>query len=262
MEIGKLLPNEKLLKYLFDFEGEITLRYGKIGQGKTYGATADVLDDLRRGWIVYTTWPIRFDGYDQRKSLLFVIGSLMFPWRNTFLVIPKENLRYIDIFDDSFIDNFEKLKNCKVYLDEGHIGFDSYEMSKASLKKRASVLHTRHFNRSINIISQRPTAVHVSMRANVNRFYKYTKYGRKPPFMFFKRTEYQEMTGETVNEEIAESTKLYFPRKAVYLAYNSKYLSGDLAQDIHFSAFKVNYFMRMFLFFRNLIPSRRPREPA
>jgi len=166
MTIGKPLPPEKLVKYLSDFEGEITLRYGKIGQGKTYGATADVLDDLKRGWIVYTTWQINFNGYDQRDSIFWPFASLLFPWKNEFKVIPKENLRYIDIFDDAFLESFEKLKNCKVYLDEGHIAFDSYEMSKASLKKRASILHTRHFNRSINIISQRPTAIHVAMRAN------------------------------------------------------------------------------------------------
>jgi len=77
--------------------------------------------------------------------------------------------------------------------------------------------------------------------------------------MFFKRTEYQEMTGETVNEEVPESTKFYFPKKSVYQAYNSKYLSGDLTQNIHFSAFKVNYFMRIFLFIKKLNPFRRPK---
>lgn len=259
MEIGKKLPLEKLQAYLHDFEGEITLRYGKIGQGKTYGATADVLDDLKHGWIVYTTWPIQFDGYDQRDSLFFVLGSLLFPWANTFKVIPKDNLRYINIFDDKFIEEFENLKNCKVYIDEGHIAFDSYEMAKASMQKRASILHTRHFNRSINIISQRPTAIHVAMRANVNRFYKYQKYGKRPPFMFFLRTEYQEMNGETVDETKPESRKFYFPSKSVYMAYNSKYLSGDLTQSIHFDIFKVNIFMRIYLLFRNIFRRKNRR---
>jgi len=252
--LGKPLPPEKVLNYLSEFEGEITLRYGKIGQGKTLGATADVLDDLRHGWVVYVTWPISFEGYDQRNSVFWLFGSLLFPWHNTFMVIPKSNLRHIDIFDDSFLDEFEKIKNAKVYLDEGHIAFDSYEMAKASLKKRATILHTRHFNRSINIISQRPTAIHVAMRANVNRYYKYIKYGKKWPFVLFRRVEYQEMTGETVNEEIPESNKFYFPWqvRSVMKAYNSKYLSGDLTDTIHFDVYKLNIFLRIYQLIRLL----------
>jgi len=222
MEVGKLVPTEKLLSFLFDFEGEITLRYGKIGQGKTYGATADVLDDLRRGWIVYTTWPIQFDGYDQRTSWLFIIGSLLYPWRNTFLVIPKENLRYIDIFDDTFIDNFEKLKNCKVYLDEGHIGFDSYEMAKASLKKRASVLHTRHFNRSINIISQRPGNVKLDYRSQVNFWYRCEK-KLSWPWVVFQKTIIQDVKADHYPDEEHESNsrQVYFASREVFNAYNT-----------------------------------------
>jgi len=223
-------------------DGEITQRYGRIGQGKTYGATADVLDDLRRGKIVYINWHMNFHGIDQRDDFLFLIGGLLFPWKKTYYHFPKENLKYIAV-DEHFIDNFSKLTDCSVYLDEGHVVFDSYEMAKMNMKKRVAVLHTRHFDRSINIISQRPTAIHVMMRANVNRFYKYQKIIGKP-FILFMRTEFQDMTGETVDEDQPLARTFYLGRKKIYNMYDSKYLRNGMeaSQSVLFDAYTLNYF--------------------
>jgi len=231
-------------------EGEITQRYGRIGQGKTYGATVDVLDELRRGHVVYVNWKFNFNGVDQRKDILFIVGSLLFPWRKRFYNFPKDNLRYIAV-DSHFIDNFEKLTDCSVYLDEGHVVFDSYEMAKMSMQKRVAVLHTRHFDRSINIISQRPTAVHRMMRANVNRFYKYEKL-LTWPFILFRRTEFQDMEDENVDENTPSGVKLYIGRKHIYSMYNSKYLRGDTpnSQTVMFEAYDVPYFQRIKLFIK------------
>jgi len=244
-DIGKKID----LVSLFPNEGEITQRYGRIGQGKTYGATVDVLDELKRGHIVYVNWHIDFTGYDQRESTLYILGSLLFPWMNTFKKIPAENLRFITI-DANFIQKFSKLTNCSVYLDEGHVVFDSYEMAKMSMEKRVSVLHTRHFDRSINIISQRPTAVHRMLRANVNRFYKYEKILQMGTFILFRRTEFQDMADENVIEEEPISVKLYIGSKKIFNAYNSKYLRGSTELDMpSLQWYKLNYFQRLGRFF-------------
>jgi len=244
---GKQIPEIDLLSLFSSPEGEITQRYGRIGQGKTYGATADVLDELSRGRVVYTNWRINYNGFDQRDSFLFILGSILFPWSSRFYKFPKDNLRYLPI-DENFLNTFSKLTDCSVYIDEGHVIFDSYEMAKMSMEKRVSVLHTRHFNRSIHIISQRPTAIHVMMRANVNRFYKYDKLFSKP-FILFRRTEFQDMVGETVDEDKPLSTKFYIGQKAIYKAYDSKYLRGDLedSQTVHVIGFKINYFVRLYM---------------
>jgi len=246
-DIGKIIDD--IAPYIND--GEITQRYGKIGQGKTYGATVDVLDELKRGHIVYTNWHIEYDGFDQRESIIHILGSLMFPWKNTLKKFPKENLRHINI-DKDFIKNFSQLTNCSVYLDEGHVVFDSYEMAKMSMDKRVAVLHTRHFDRSIHIISQRPTAVHRMLRANVNRFYRYQKL-ISSPFILFIRHEFQDMVDENVVEDQPDSTKLYFGKKAIYNAYNSKYLRGDTTlQMANCQVFKINIFQRIIRLFRLL----------
>lgn len=242
---GKHAKEIELLDLFQAPEGEITQRYGRIGSGKTYAATSDVLDELRRGHVVYVNWHINFSGIDQRSDLLYLIGSILFPWKNIFYKFPSDNLRYISI-DETFLDQFEKLTDCSVYLDEGHVVFDSYEMAKMSMRKRVSVLHTRHFNRSIHIISQRPTAIHRMMRANVNRFYKHEKV-LSWPFIVFKRSEYQDMTDETVDESDPVSTKWYLAKKSVMQAYDSKYLRGDTPQSqrVQFEAFKLNYIQKI-----------------
>lgn len=243
---GLLVTDEKKLDFLFNLEGEITFRYGKIGNGKTYGATADAVDDLKHGNVVYTTWKLDFNGYDQREAPFFLFASLLFPWKRTFKKVPKENARFLDVTDSDFIDKLAEINNAIVYIDEAHLGFDSYEMKNASIKKRANVLHTRHYNRTLNIISQRPTAVSAYLRGNVSRFYKYQKYG-KYPLILFKRTEYQEMLNEVPDETKPESVKGYLFSKKIAKMYNSKYLAEDLRRDNKTELYSVNY---MYTFFR------------
>jgi len=268
INVGKKIEEIDLVGLFAGHDGEITQRFGRIGQGKTYGATADVLHALMRGRVVYINWKMNYEGFDQRNSFMFVIGTILFPWKNILYYFPKENLRYLPV-DEHFLDKFATLTYCDVYLDEGHVVFDSYEMAKMSMKKRTSVLHTRHFNRSIHIISQRPTAIHVTMRANVNRFYKYEKL-ISYPFILFRRTEYQDMVGETVDEEKPLGVKLYIGSKKVYNMYDSKYLRGNTpdSQKVYFEGYKLNIFQSFFQLFKlcwrcfaGLMPAKkRPQQ--
>jgi len=258
---GKRIEEIELLDLFPADEGTIDQIFGRVGNGKTYAATADILRRLRRGEVVYCNWEIDFPGYDQRQSLLYTfLGVLGF--KREFYNFSKENLRKIEL-DEQFIEHFELLTDCAVYLDEGHVIFDSYEHAKFSLRKRKAILHTRHFNRTIVIISQRPTAVHVSARANVNRFFKVEKILSLPsfiqrripfPIILFRKTEYQDMVNETVDEEQPLSTRFYWGSTRVLRAYNSKYLRGGVpvSQKVHFEAYRASYGDRLALFIHSL----------
>jgi hypothetical protein len=262
---GKRVENIELLDIFPPNDGMISQYYGRIGSGKTYSATADILDLLRKGAVVYANWKIHYNGYDERHSNWHVLASIIFPWKKRFYLFPKENLRFIEV-DANFHDNFAKLTDCHVFLDEGHVAFDSYEMARMSIEKRKNILHTRHFDRSIHIISQRPTAVHVTMRANVNVFYKCEqKYNFILQFFGvrrFKRTEFQDMKDENVDEDEEKiiSVKHYWGHRRIFEAYDTKYLRGDLkaSQRVAFRAYEMGIFRRLGLFFWNIFKGKGP----
>jgi hypothetical protein len=261
---GKRVGEVELLDVFPPYEGMISQYYGRIGSGKTYNATSDILDLLRRGQVVYANWKIHFDGYDERNSFIYLLRSIIFPWKKRFFYFPPDNLREIEV-NENFHDRLGKLTDCHIFLDEGHVAFDSYEMARMSLEKRKNVLHTRHFNRSIHIISQRPTAVHVAMRANVNCFYKCEQLWRFGNLVRFKRTEYQDMLNENVdeNDEKIISEKWYWGKKRVFDAYNTKYLRGGLAasQKVLFEAYDLPYYITILRFFRKMFRIKEKPKP-
>ena len=250
-----------LIRDLFEAEeGSIDQYYGRIGNGKTYNATADIWDDLNRGISVYANWELQWPGHDEREDL----GRLFLNWitfSKRFYKYRKENFHYYKIDDEwakkqpriledgthiypyrDFMDWFAERTDCKIYADEGHILFDSYQTTKFSMKKRTAILHTRHFNRTLCIISQRPTAVHVSARANVNRFLKCEKV-MSWPFLIFRKTEYQDMASETVDETKPVRSKWYFADKRILNAYNTKYLRGGIprSQNVYVDAYDLSF---------------------
>jgi hypothetical protein len=240
-------------------EGLIEQIYGKVRQGKNYLATRNILYRLKHGSVEYANWKISWDGYDQRESWFYtLLGAVGLKKR--FYKFGKENFHFLPI-DEDFLDTFERLTDCTVNLDEGQVIFDSYEHAKMSIRKRQSILATGHFGRTIIIISQRPTAIHVTARGNVNIFYKVEKL-LSWPFLLFRCTEFQEMTGETVDEEKPERSRLYIGVPSVYKSYDTHYLRNGIqdSQRVHFEAYDVNYSRRLGLFSKSisaLIPEVR-----
>ncbi|MES3005551.1 MAG: hypothetical protein V4664_01240 [Patescibacteria group bacterium] len=202
-------------------EHGLYMYYGRIGMGKTYAMTADVLEALRHGKVVYTNYPIFYEGYNETEHWPYLLLGFL-GIKRTFYNFPKENLRQI-VVDENFHETLSKLTDCIVALDEGYVVFDSYQMAKISMTERQNVLHTRHFDRSIWITAQRPTNVHVVMRSQVNVFYRVRKM-ISWPVVVFQRCEYDLASNETVDEEEPFSMKLYIGRKRIFEAYNTKYL--------------------------------------
>jgi len=243
--LGDLLPvTDEILDTFQAPEGSINFYYGKIGNGKSYSATADILDLLQKGRKVYCNYPLDFKGFDERKSFKHLFFKILF-FRDTFYSFPKENLVILDM--DTLSPEFlSDLTDCDVFLDEGQWILDSYEGKNFSQLKRKLLLHTRHKCRSLNIISQRTQAVQVTARAQVNRFYKCEKL-IEWPFLIFRRIEFQEMKDNDVNE-FAEpvSQKVYFANKRVLSAYNTHYLRQGAEQKYpNVKAYRLSFKQRV-----------------
>lgn len=254
VEIGRRVENIDMLELLPPDEGEIDQIYGRIGSGKTYCATKDIIKDLNRGQIWYTNWKINWNGYDQREKLLFIILGIL-GLKRKYYYFPKENLHYVDLLNldnviqdgkqtgKNFIEWLGQLTDCKIAFDEGHIQFNSYEKTRVNMKKLDTIYTARHFNKTYLIVSQRPTAVHVAARANVNRFFKCEKILDikifKRRILKFRKTEFQDTsendipneirvrdpkTGEETEEyKFAVSQRTYWGNKKIFKSYDSKY---------------------------------------
>jgi len=244
---GSIVVKDDLLNVFEASEGSINMYYGKIGNGKTYAATADILDLLQQGKVVYCNWKIEVEDFDDRKSLFITIMNILL-FRKRFYKIPcSQNLHFFDpeTFNTTgeLVEWLSGLNDCHIFFDEGQDMFDSYEGTRFSKSKRRLILHTRHYHRTLNIISQRPTAIQVSARGNVNRFYKCVKVASWP-WVRFTRYEFQDMTGETVDEEAEPvSTKSYWGSNKVFNAYNTDYLAEGIpkSQVVFFEAFDLTF---------------------
>jgi len=246
--LGREVPLEDYFKAE---EGELNMYYGRIGSGKTYGATADIIDELNKGRLVYATWPIQLDEFDDRESFFMILRNLIL-WRKPFFKVKcPENFHYINAetgevdgiqsFNPNrpseYIEYLNKLNHCSLYIDEAWRVIDSYQKTNFSMESRNLILVTRHKYRTINLIAQRPTSIQVTARANICRFYKFEKVSSWP-WVRFVRKEYQDMVGETVNEEIEPiSTKRYWLSTNIANRYNSYYY-GDL-KPLHEVKYKV-----------------------
>jgi hypothetical protein len=203
-------------------EGEINFIYGRIGSGKTYVATAIILDLLDKGFTVYANWRVEWPG-SMRPGRFRAAARLFFGIRR-YDIIPKGNFHYIE--PEAFTAEFiSKLVDCYVFADEGQNLLDSYEGKDFSKTKRRLLQYTRHFHRTLYVIAQRTQSVQVTARAQVNRFYRCSR----KPFPLWPRFvlhEFADLAGEDVAETANSlvSERHYWGSKRVFAAYDSKYM--------------------------------------
>ena len=227
--------------------------YGKIKHGKSYAACLLAIQTANKGQVVYINFPVKWDGYDERKLFRYRILGLL-GLKRYYKYYPASNMKFCDLSDldnvkvegvatgKNFYDWFASLTSCTCFLDEGHIYYDSYVALKMDMNKRLAILETAHYDRSVYVISQRAGAIHAVLRGNINIFYKIEKTYQGMFGTHFRRVEFQE-TGadEKPNEEretivnpetgkksygdylFSESIVTYWGRKKVYRLYNSKY---------------------------------------
>lgn len=228
------LERELVQQIMVADEGELWQIYGKVKNGKSLVATRMALKDLKRGQVVIANWRIKWEGFDETKKfwrrLFFKLGL-----KKSLRIFPPENFIFLDPTMDGrdLLGRIAHTTDAKLYLDEGHRYFDSYKRTDMNMETREVALLTAHFNRSITIISQRPTAIHVSLRGNVNRFFKCEKILKFPfsKWCVFRVTEIQEMTNEMPDEENPERSVIFLATKKLYGLYDYKSMRGDMPRS-------------------------------
>jgi len=180
-----------------DREHGIYCYYGRLGSGKTSTMVKDLVNLLNAGIVVYANFKINWKGYDERNSLWCLLLSYLFG--RSLLRHPPSNFRFMPS-DQSWHQHFSRVRNCVVAIDEAYSLFDSYQMAKMPLSQRLDILQCRKRQVSIFYTTQRPTAVHVVMRAMTNVFYRCEKWFL-PFITVFARDEFDLGSDESVNDD-------------------------------------------------------------
>jgi len=206
-----------------DLEHGIYCYLGRLGQGKTYAMVRDLLRALDGGAVVYASFRINWNGFDERRSP-FLIFLASIGLKRSFVEYPQSNLRFLPV-DANWHTAFGQLHGTSeapiiVAVDEAPVLFDSYQMAKMPLEQRVNINQTRKFKRSIWYTTQRATAVHVVMRAMTNVFYRCEKWNLLGG-TFFARDEFDLGSDDSPNYDERLSRKLYLAQKRYFDAYDT-----------------------------------------
>lgn len=125
----------------------IVIFKGKMGGGKSYGATLAVIRAMKEGHHVYT--PARMFPPENLKKFYHVIKPDDIP----------------EIMRTDHIDHGRSPKNEVIlYLDEGWIAFNSYIKTNMGLDVQAMIMSGRKMGVSVYITAQRWNLIHINIR--------------------------------------------------------------------------------------------------
>jgi len=261
-QVGTRQENtEEILQMFKPVEGQVSIYYGKIRNGKTYAATADILSLLRRGEVVFANWMVDVPVYDEREHFWTVFWKILLRKRTFFRYNCPDNFHYFhpDEIDIPFLG---RLVGVHVFIDEGQWIFNSHTKDHDP-EKRKLILHNGHYCRSLNIITQRPQNVFKDMRSQVHIWYKCEK-KLTFPWLVFMKSEIQDMKEDLPDEEQITSSKVYFASRDVLNAYNTHGMraKNSIEAMADFEAYNLTIGERIGRLLRLAVPRRRRVPPS
>lgn len=215
-----MIIKEEITKEIYDLfepqEGFNTVYYGKIGHGKTRNATDDILELLSLGEIVFANWKINFEGFNEMEDKK-TIWTKFIGGRKQFFKFDKSNFYFLD--PQELIENKEnsnvhmlsRLVGAHLFIDEGQWLFNSLERHDPndpdSVDKLKLVLHGRHYCRSLNVITQRPSNINKNIRSQVHIWYRCVKRLEIFGWIIFERWSIEDMKDDLPEEFITKYDK-------------------------------------------------------
>jgi len=157
---------------------------------------------------------------------------LFFPWMRIYHHFDHSNWRYLDVFRDDIWEDLLKANDCTMYFDDVIVQlFDSYEKTNFAKYRRQWAFTTRHYNRTIVLVTQRTSQIQVALRSQVNRFYRCDRFTKFP--LIFRVTEFQEMKDENVDlDKPSGRHRYHFASKQVLNAYSTHGLRPQGLPDL------------------------------
>jgi len=263
-------------------EGLVDVIYGLIRSGKTYLATAKIHEEIAQGHVVYATWPIKLEDTDDRKSFIFLLRGIFFPWKKRYFFIPaSKNFHYINVSEgtcdgvqvflpndnEGYIRYLNSLNHCSLYIDEAWRVLSHQLIGAKNMAQVFDlILVAGHKFKKVTLITQRTINVNPTARSQVGRFYKCEKIASFFGIPRFMMSEYQEMKGEDVIDDDPinhppVSVQTYWGKKRIFDSYNSWFYGDQLPlHKAHYEAYDLTYLERirgLFSRITSIIPRRQ-----
>jgi len=243
-------------------EGLNIVYYGQVRNGKTYAATADIIDLVRAGHIVYANWQINLDDFDERSVFSRVLFKLVFR-KKYFYKFKKENFKSFHP-DEIDIGELGNLVGVDLFIDEGQWIFNSH-IKDQDPEKRKLVLHGGHYCRTLNVITQRPVNIFKDIRSQIHIWYKCVKRFQLGSFILFQKWEYQQMKEDLPDEdEPAGRPKTYIGDKKIFSAYNTHGMRSKDAVEPErlMEVYQLTRWQMVKQLVRLALPRRLLKEPS
>jgi len=167
---------------------------GKLGQGKTYTMTQDIVKHLNKGVKVYSNYKIYWNGYKEEKtwwkSALVRLGL-----RRNYRNYPASNLSYW-----SETEEILDLENGIIAMDEGSVYLNSRNWALLDPEFQRKILQSRKDGLHIYFTAQRIGQIELTLRNLVNVFYVST-FRSIFGFKFFALGEFEMSNSGDISEE-------------------------------------------------------------
>lgn len=237
-------------------EGTNNVYYGKVRNGKTYAATCDILELLRRGEIVYANWDINFEGFDERNDFQTVFFKFLLR-KKYFYEFDKANFHYFHP-DSIDIKLLGSLVGVHVFIDEGQWIFNSH-IRNPDPEARKLILHGGHYCRSLNVITQRPQNIFLDIRSQINVWYKCEKRFSFGRWILFQRWHIEDMKDNLPDDEAPEGRpKTYWGDEKVFAMYNTHGMRAKdaISEPPKLRVFETSFWDRVKLVLSFFVPVR------
>lgn len=138
---------------------------GKLGSGKTYTMTKDIVKELNKGTKVYSNYKINWYGYEEKRrwyKTLLIWLRIRKPYR----YYPASNLSY-------WSETYEilNLHEGIVAIDEGSVYLNSRNWDSLDPEFQRKILQSRKDGLHIYFTAQRIGQIDITLRNLVNTFY-------------------------------------------------------------------------------------------
>lgn len=180
---------------------------GKNGAGKTYSGVRWIMQQMKKGRLVFSDTPIFFE----HKGKLLKTA-----------ILTKDMFR-----------NFRFPENCVLFVNEGDSWFNSRAFKDFTAEDLIMFSQSRHLSMDLIIVAKRFGGLDLNIRACCDNFVWSTRFPKSDkirPF-FFKHTVYDaEEDFNAVVPKVKPFVMYYLFRKKVADCYDTKYQRNILAK--------------------------------